>query len=154
MDVNVNQENEHKMFVTEATEKNLRTTAFWTKLYAILSFIGVGVLFLLGLLLIIISNSDYVNNILSSISTPLISIKFIGILYMVLALIMIIPSLLLYQFASNTKKSLANNNVATLALAIVKMKIYWIFTGVFSIAMIFISLIFSIVKVIGAMSMM
>ncbi len=157
MNVNANQEHEPKMFVTETTEKNLKTTAFWTKFYAILCFVGVGAMVLSGLLLAIMGSF---NAYPVMETTPAISLfsnfKIIGIIYIIMGLVMIFPAVFLYQFSTNTKKSLLDNNVATLELAIVKMKMYWMFIGISSIVAICLTIIFSIVAlstVIGATSM-
>ncbi|NLJ81979.1 MAG: hypothetical protein GX330_02490 [Bacteroidales bacterium] len=129
MNTNENQELNRKMFVTEYTEKNLRVTAAWTKFYAILSFIGVAIMLLIGVLLLIVANKT------SSlpISHPFMEVKAIGFIYIVAGIIMLIPAILLYQFSKYTKKSLIDNNVATLEVGIAKMKGFWIFMGIISI---------------------
>lgn len=138
------QEKELRLFITEAAENDLKTTALWTKFYAILYFIGFGVLLLCGLFLLIAGKMSFFTSLQETNGMmPMygMNFSFIGIIYMVLGLIMIIPGLLLYQFNKHIKSSLWNNNVATFELAITKMKSYWIFMGIYAIVSIFIAVI-------------
>lgn len=130
MNTDENQEVNRKMFVTEYTEKNLRITAAWTKFYAIFSFIAAGIVFLAGIFLLF-----FASKIMSTlpISHSFLGMKTIGFGYIVASIITLIPAILLYQFSKYTKKSLIDNNVATLEVGIAKMKGYWIFMGVISI---------------------
>lgn len=133
-----------KLFLTENAEKDLKTTASWTKFYAILYFIGVGVLFLCGLMMLILGKMAFfplMHEANSMMPMCGISFGFIGIIYMILGLLMIIPGMLLYQFNLNIKKALWNNNVATFEVAVSKMKSYWMFMGIYAIVMIVISVV-------------
>jgi hypothetical protein len=53
MNSSENQTQETKMFLTEAAQKHCKTTAFWTKFYSILCFIGVGFLIVGGIILLL-----------------------------------------------------------------------------------------------------
>lgn len=133
-----------KLFLTENAEKDLKTTASWTKFYAILYFIGVGVLFLCGLMMLILGKMAFfplMHEANSMMPMCGISFGFIGIIYMILGLLMIIPGMLLYQFNINIKKALWNNNVATFEVAVAKMKSYWMFMGIYAIVMIVIAVV-------------
>lgn len=105
-----------KMFLTENAEKDLKTTASWTKFYAILYFIGAGAMVLCGLMLLLLGKMPIFDSMSGmNQAMPMHGMNFglIGIVYMILGIIMILPGVFLCQFAKSIKSALWNNNVAT-----------------------------------------
>lgn len=143
MNSSENQSQETKMFLTEAAQKHCKTTAFWTKFYSILCFIGVGILIVGGIILLLFGSFFNSDTLAAMQTVPGVSSSFtlIGVIYIILGGIMIIPATYLYQFSKRMNDALMVNNIATLELAIEKMKSYWKFIGIYSIIAICVALV-------------
>ncbi len=152
METNDNQQKDTRMYITKNAEKNLRITAVWTKFYAILSFIGVGFVFLIGLGLILAGNLE--PNELADLSTYNFMFAFpkaLGIIYMLLSIVMLFPAIFLLQYSIYTKRCLSNSNVATLEVAFNKMKSYWLYMGIVTIASIVLAAIVPVIAIFGTL---
>ena len=151
-----NQEQEMKMYLTDTTVKHLQTSARWTKFYSILCFICVGILVIVGISLLLAGELISLNNLLINPAMNGMNMgtnhpfTFIGILYIILGLIMIIPAVYLYQYSKRIEDTFLVNNVATLEVAIGKMKSYWQFMGIFSIVTIIATLVFIVIILINS----
>jgi NADH:ubiquinone oxidoreductase subunit 5 (subunit L)/multisubunit Na+/H+ antiporter MnhA subunit len=116
--------------LTENSKEYLRTTAKWTKFMAVISFIGIGFLALSGLILTLTGffiPYDTLNGMM------LFPLGITGVIYFILSLVIIIPTLYLYRFSQKTIESLESNNSETLESAIENMKSYWKFNGILTI---------------------
>ncbi len=115
--------------VTENSKKHLKTTASWTNFYAILCFIGVAFLLLGGIMMLAMRNMMHGFGAVpfSGFTTIM------GIIYIIMAIVMIFPALYLYRFSQRTTKALENHSTPLLEEAFLNMKSYWKFIGIVSI---------------------
>ena len=147
-----NQGQESKMFLTKTAEKYLKTTAKWTKFYSILCYIGVVVLIIVGILSLLIAKIPSLQSLPEMDANVGMSNFFpftlVGIAYSIMGLVMIIPATYLYQFGQRYNDALVINNVATLEVAIGKMKSYWKFIGIYSIIAIVVAIVMVILSII------
>jgi len=113
--------------VTENSKIYLQTAASWSKFLAILSFVGLAIAALAGIIMIpfgsYVSSYTHLPFLLPSMS----------IVYIMLAVIMFFPTLFLYRFSQKTTKALAINNATELEEAFNFIKRYWKFKGILAI---------------------
>ena len=122
--------------ITETAKTYLKTTSTWTTFYAILSFIAIGFMLLSGITTLASgsfmrgfpNHSMYVD--VDAISSM---IAFVGVLYIIMAVVMLFPALYLLRYGKSTNKALAENNTSALEDAAKNMKSYWKFIGIMSI---------------------
>ena len=138
--------------ITETAKKHLKTTSSWTNFYAILSFISIGFMLLSGITTLISGSflrgfSDYSmymdTTALSSMSA------FIGILYVLMAVVMFFPALYLFRYGKSATTALAENNTLALEDSIKNMKSYWKFIGIMAIISIVLCIIAISIMLIG-----
>lgn len=130
----------------------LSETSRWARFLSILGFIGVGFMVLFSLFIIGLGNSN-----------PLMKAGFksagygnpavLGITYLVMAMVSILPYLYLFQFANKMKAALRGDDQAALNSAFSSLKSCFKFVGVFTIIMLgFLLLCFIIAIVFGVMA--
>ena len=113
--------------VTENSKIYLQTAASWSKFLAILSFVGLAIAALAGI--VMIPFGSYVS---SYAQLPFL-LPSMGSVYIMLAVIMFFPTLFLYRFSQKTTKALAINNATELEEAFNFIKRYWKFKGILAI---------------------
>lgn len=108
----------------------LMETARWGKLLAILGFIGLGLLVLLGL---------FYSAFISTLSgnelegLPMGLSWMIGLIYVVLAVLFFFPVLYLYRFSIKTQSSIRSKNTVELTQAFSNLKSVFKFFGIYTI---------------------
>lgn len=106
----------------------LSEIAKWAKFLAIVGFVGLGILILLGL---------FLSTILSSVSTiyPTHSIgsSLISGMYIIMAAIYFFPILYLYRFSTRLKSAITSNNEQELEEAFKNLKAHYKFIGILAI---------------------
>ena len=108
----------------------LMETARWGKLLAILGFIGLGLLVLLGL---------FYSAFISALSgnelegLPMGLSWMIGLIYVVLAVLFFFPVLYLYRFSIKTQSSIRSKNTGELTQAFSNLKSVFKFFGIYTI---------------------
>jgi hypothetical protein len=114
--------------VTEDAKAYLKTTATWTSFFAILSFIYVGLMALSGI--VVMLGGRFLPSSMGGAGVA------IGIVYIIMAIILLIPTLYLYRSSQRTKQALINNDKIILEEAFQNMKSYWKFIGIMTIIII------------------
>ncbi|MDR2057332.1 MAG: DUF5362 domain-containing protein [Dysgonamonadaceae bacterium] len=152
----ISEHNLPELQITENAKKQLKSTTTWTAFFAVLYFIGIVFLFLSGITMLI-SNSfltgffDTFSTEMGNVFSPMFIIM--GILYIVIAVIMIFPALYLYRYSQKIKEALAQNDSLILENAIGNMKSYWRFTGILTIVYIALCIICIPAIIIAAIAM-
>ena len=112
--------------VTGNMMDSLRSTKPWTKFLAILGFVGVGLMILLGAGFMIFANmfSQQKNG------PP----AFLGFFYILFAALYFMPAFYLYNYSSSIGNFLKNNGANDLETALAHQKSFWKFTGIAALA--------------------
>jgi hypothetical protein len=111
----------------------LNTTAKWTKFLAIMGFIGIGIMLLLGLFMGVIFSS--LNNFptYTSFHFPM---NLLGMFYLILAAVYIFPVIYLNNFSNYTSKAVAFRNTELLTTALSNIKKHFKYMGILVICLI------------------
>lgn len=134
-----------KMSVSETMKADLLSSAKWAKFLIILRCLGI--VFLTGLALCILCDSDTFRGQFGTATT------FVGLLYLVLAVIMIYPTIKGFGFANNAKSACLTNNEAELSCAFANMRSYLRFYGILSIIYLCLILLFIVLAIIAGIVM-
>ena len=137
---------ETTLVITEAGKKDVLTTAKWSKFYAVLSFIGVAICVLMGILLLV--SGHFMAQIQPDLSAAMLAP--LALVYIILGGILVMPALYLLQFSQKTEQAIAESNTKMMEQALNRMKSYWKFMGIFTIVMLAVSLLLVPVAVIGS----
>ena len=117
----------------------LSETGNWVLFFAILGFLGIGLMILIGI---------FAGSIFASIGSEEMGLPFpgvlFGVIYIILAGLYFMPILYLFNFSTKIKKALTEKNNQTLEEAFKNLKSHYKYVGVFTIIMISIYLIFGI----------
>lgn len=116
--------------VSTSSKDFLLYASKWANFLAILSFVGIGLMVLGGLIVTVIGIS------FPGIQSPAAPMGLFGIIYLLFGLLYFFPTLYLYNFSQNIKKALANSNQQNLDLGFENLKSFFKFIGVFTIIMI------------------
>jgi len=98
----------------------------WTYFFAILGFIGIAVLLIVGLFAKAIFGAFYPQMGANAAVT--------GIVYIVFAVIYIFPVIYLYRFSTIVKKAIQENNSTFMQQALRNFKMHFQYIGIFTIA--------------------
>ncbi|MEN8186421.1 MAG: hypothetical protein ABFR05_04770 [Bacteroidota bacterium] len=116
----------------------LTETGNWMLFFAILGFLGVGFMVLIGL---------FAGSIFAGIGSDEMGLPFpgmlFGVIYIVLAGLYVMPIIYLYNFSVKIKKALTEKNDLVLEEAFKNLKSHYKYVGVFTIVM------FSVYLIIG-----
>jgi hypothetical protein len=107
--------------------KHLKQTKPWVQFIAVVGFVGTGLLFIIGLLLILGAG------VLSSLSQDAfggLPLGIVGLLYAALACLYFFPALYLKRFAAGIRKALAGDPMKGIEEAIKHQKSFWRFAGI------------------------
>lgn len=113
--------------VTTSSKDFLLIASKWANFLAILSFIGIGLMVLGGLIV------TFVGTTFSNFQTSAAPMGMFGIIYLLLGLLYFFPTLYLYNFSQNIKKALVDSSQQNLDLGFENLKSFFKFIGVFSI---------------------
>jgi hypothetical protein len=108
----------------------LSTAAKWTKFLAILGFIGIGILVLLGLFLGVILN---VINYLPNFPNFPFPLRWLGLFYFVLAVVYVFPVIYLNNFSNHMTKAVAFRETQYLTSALCNLKKHLKYIGIMTI---------------------
>ena len=126
---------EQKQVALEVTDNSkiyLKNTAPWSKFMAILQFIVVGFMALAAL--IMFAAGSFLGSYLP------FPVSFIGLIYLVLAVVIFFPALYLYRFSQKAVNAVVANDALELEESLKNMKRYWKFMGIMTIVMFILSL--------------
>lgn len=133
-----------KLVLSKEALSNLFELRKWTKFLAIMGFIFIGFMILLGFA---------INSILTSIGAVTEEMPYsptvIGFLYLMIGLLYFFPILYLYKFSSWTKSALTDNNSSDLTEAFKNLKAHFRYIGILTIVMLSLYGIIFIVAVIA-----
>ncbi len=110
------------VMVTDSMIDSLRSTKPWTAFLAILGFVGVGFMILLGAAFVILANT-----FLHQKDGPT---PFIGFIYFLLSALYFVPALYLYKYSSSIGNFLKSNGAIDLESALSHQKSFWKFMGI------------------------
>lgn len=120
-------ENEKPLQISPSTIAYLKETGSWAMFFAILGFVFIIILVLGGF---------FIGAILSALNGEAVlpgGEIIIGVIYLVIGIIYFFPIYFLYQFSSNMKKALQDNNSENLDLAFKNFKSHFKFVGIMTI---------------------
>jgi hypothetical protein len=121
-----------------------RITAKWTRFLSILGFIMAGFMVLFGIFLTLVltlfpSFFPHTGN------TPP---PFLGIFYLPMSVLYLVPAIYLFKYSSALKRVLADANIQDIEEAVRYQKSFWKFTGILSLF----SLIFAVIGILSAIA--
>lgn len=136
-----------ELTLTSFAKDYLKESAKWSKLLAIVGFVGIGLMVLAAVFM------TFAFSALSSLSEmqgdqPFPGV-FLGLLYLVFAAIYYFPVMYLYKYATNAKLALETNDDETLEQSLMYLKSHHKFLGILMVivlslyALIFAGLIFA-----------
>ncbi|HOF45553.1 MAG TPA: hypothetical protein PLB66_06805 [Bacteroidales bacterium] len=134
--------NQNHIKISEQAQNYLLTTSNWTKFFAIINFIGIALMILVGAMLLVMSKFIDQFQAPSSYNLPTTqgNIFFIiGILYILIGAILIVPFAYLNRFSNSCRRAIMLENEAEMEDSFYFMKVFWKFIGIFII--VYISLI-------------
>lgn len=108
----------------------LETARKWSHFLAILGFIGAGLMILFGLMFSVIGSALTA----SEFRGPFPSM-FIMVLYAVIGILYLFPSLYLYRFSTNLKAALATQEESRLTESLKNLGSFFSFVGIMTIVM-------------------
>lgn len=130
--INNLEQNTNVLEVTENTKKYLKTMASWTTFMAVLGFISIAFLVLASIIMLVMGKKS-----IGSAAIPFQGFySFMGLFYIVFAVMYIFPNLFLLRFSQKTKNALVNQDTNGLEEGVKNMKSYWKFMGIMIIVMI------------------
>lgn len=138
---NTETENTQNLLVTAEIQTYLRTASSWATFLAILGFIGSFLMILIGLAITLIGGtlSSLSNTPDSAIGSAIL--PYMGIFYIIIAAVYLLPALYLFQFAEKTKKAIDNYNQELLSAGLEKLKSTFKTLGIMTITFIVITIV-------------
>lgn len=141
-----------ELHVNAAAQGFLRETAKWATFLSIIGFIGLGFMLLFSVFFMAMGESISRAQAMGGSPSP-ISGAFMGVIYLVFAVLYFFPLLYLNRFASKMKNALDSNRTDALTEAFENLKSHYKFVGILTIvgiALFILAFIFAIVAGIGA----
>lgn len=124
-----NLQTENSMKVNDQIKDSLMTASKWGKFLSIVGFVGVGILFIMSLVMMFgVFPMSRMNGMSQS---PFMNIPFVlgGFLYVGIAVLYFFPVYFLYKFSTETKEALIRNDEETLTSGIENLKKMFAFYG-------------------------
>lgn len=134
-----------ELIISNQTKKYWLEISNWAMFFSILGFVFVGLMLLFGLLF------GSIISLLPNADTLPDGFGFFGIIYVILAVIYLIPIYFLYQFSAKMKDALRNNDTMFLTESFKNLKSHFKFVGIMTlIGLVLYAVIFVITIVITA----
>lgn len=124
----------------------LKETSTWTYILSIIGFIGVGLMFLAGIIFSITMGGILGDNPYQNLG---IDMSYFGIIYIVMGLIYFFPIMYLFNFSRKMKRALSLNNNEDLSAAFSNLKSHYRFLGIFTIVIISLYVLIIVVAMIA-----
>lgn len=125
---------EQELTINEEIKGYLKEASNWTFFLSILGFIGIGFMVLAGIFVAALSGS------IPEESNPYsqfgFSMSWIGLLYILLALLYFFPILYLFNFSRKTKSALESSRIEEFTAGFRNLKSHYKFVGILAIVMI------------------
>jgi len=138
---------ENKLSIDTKSLKNLDETRKWTMFFAILGFIGIGLMVLAAIVLVIIGvfANGYLNNMESSLFGVL------TISYLVLGALYFLPVLYLLKFSTNMKLAIERLEQTKMVEAFNYLRSHFKFVGILTIVIFSLYILFGLIAAIGGL---
>ncbi|MDY0102609.1 MAG: hypothetical protein RBS07_06695 [Lentimicrobium sp.] len=134
-----------EMNINSLSYSSLAETRKWTLFFAILGIIGIALMLILAIAVMVILPA--MNN---GFNTPMPT-GIIGIIYLIISAIYILPVIFLLQFSNRIKTALATRNSETLGFALKSLMLHFRTVGIITIGIMLLYLIILVgVLVMGA----
>lgn len=114
--------------VTENSKNYLKTIASWSKFFAILTFVGIGIFVFVGL--IMFAAGTFIESYSTEFPFP---IGYMSWFYIILAVVAFFPARYLLLFSQKAVNAIAANNTLEMENSFKNMKSYWKFMGIVTI---------------------
>ena len=125
------------LLINNITQDNLNSAAKWGKFLAIVGFVFIGLMILGGIVVQTMMPS------FSSYGYGSLALKYMGIVYLVLAIILFFPCLYLLKFSNKMQEAIRTSSQESLDNAFVNLKAMFKFYGIVTIVILcFYALIF------------
>ncbi len=125
---NLPEQEENALILSQTIEKHIILTAKWAGFLAILSYIVIGLMILASVF--ILSAGSYLSEF-NDFET--INLSFIGILYLLMALLWFLPTYFLHQFAQKAKSGIENKDQNSLNYSFKNLKSLFKYIGILTI---------------------
>jgi hypothetical protein len=131
--MNTNQAEISEVKVTGSMVDSMRSTRPWTMFLSVLGFIGAGLFLIIGIVMLFVGALPRQDAQLAN--------SFMGVMYIILAVLYCFPSLYLYRYSHFTKLFYQNKNEGDLESALSYQKSFWKFFGIISIITVVVTII-------------
>lgn len=139
---------ESELTVNEVMQDYLQETRKWASFFAVLGFIGSGLMILLGFSMFVAGGT---NSIFSNVFGG-ISLTLLAFVYFIAAALYIPPSIYLYKFSATMKIAIAKKNNKELENAFMNLKSTFRYGGILTIVILFLYLIGIVIAILGGMA--
>ena len=130
-------EDQNKLTLNDLAVEALRESAKWCMFLAIVGFIFIGLMEIIGAITSVAMSAMPDNPSVGGVMNPLLAMKsYFGIMYIVFALLYFFPVYYLFNYAKGTKQALQSGNGEVLSNALVNLKSHHKFLGIMTIVMI------------------
>ena len=145
---------EEKLSLNELAIDALRESAKWCMFLAIVGFIGLGFMVLAGAFMSVAMSAMPDNPAIGNAMGPLGAVKaYIGLIYILFAVLYFFPIYYLYKYAAGTKRAVQTENSDELSDALVNLKSHHKFLGITTIVLISLYILIFIGAIIFAATM-
>jgi hypothetical protein len=128
----------------------LNEASRWSRFLSILGFVYIGLLLIVGILF-----GSFGNSLMSGTGDSELPMRFSGVffsfIFILMALVLFIPVLYLFNFSSKTRRALRNNDQHVLTEALKNLKSFFKFYGILAIIGLSIYALAIVAAVIGGM---
>ena len=144
-------QNTQPLEITENSREYLKTAASWTRFLAIFSFVAIIFLALVGIIMLTAGN--FIEEVSNKVGNDVPFhgfFRFMGMIYIVLSIVVIFPTLYLFRFSKKTVTALENQDTFVMETAFKNMKSYWKFSGIMAIVALALIPVTFIVSIVAA----
>ena len=125
------------LLINSISQDNLNSAAKWGKFLAIVGFVFIGLMVLVGIIVQSLPSS------LTSYGYGNPVLKYIGIIYLILGIVLFFPCLYLLKFSNKMQEAIRSSNQESLDNAFINLKAMFKFYGIVTIVILcFYALIF------------
>ena len=148
---NIGKDETTELYISDQSKKYLLETAKWAKFIAIMGFIGIGFMILIGIFMgAFMGSMATASEEFAAWGTGFSALM--SVFYISIAVLYLYPVLKLYQFADQTKKALAVNSTEGISLAFESQKSMFKFMGIMTIIVLGLYVILILAGLSGAMA--
>ena len=122
--------------VPQGAVEALRGTRPWVLLFSILGFLGAGLLFFAGLAVMLGGGAFLLGGVEGGGAAEGGMIFGLGLLYILLAFLYVMPSLYLFRYAGRIARMTSGGGVAALVEALDQQRRFWRLAGIVTVVMI------------------